>query len=55
MPSDTKTFPTLRAAIKAYRRETGTVAGAIEYSESSAPTEQTTETGVDAKAKSKLS
>jgi high affinity sulfate transporter 1 len=52
MPNSPRAFPTLRAAIKAYRRET---AGSVEHFESSAPTEQTTETGVDAKAKSKLS
>jgi len=55
MPNTPRAFPTLRAAIKAYRQETGTVASAIEYSESSAPAEQTTKTGVDAKAKFKPS
>jgi high affinity sulfate transporter 1 len=51
MPNRPRTFPTLRAAIKAYRRE---IACAVEQSERSTLIEQT-ETEADSKAKSKLS
>jgi hypothetical protein len=49
MPNRPRFFPTLRAAIDAYRREFG---AAIDHSESSA--EQTIEMGENAQAKSKL-